>query len=256
MKTDEAATAIVSPPSPPLSETWFRHRSSAVLSLVAAIAVIPMLGAPLRPLWLAVGVALTAAGAGLRLASARCLGRGARVHRAGLRGALVTWGPYRWSRNPLYLAAALIIAGLGAVAGAGPWALLLLPATLLVYAPIVRHEERALKEADPIGFDEYERQVPRWLGTPASRPSEDPERSPWAEVLRRERWLIPGMLLAVGGILAIREELLPLRAWIQACAPGIPPWSVVLGGVTLGALGNSLAIERKRLRRRARKAEP
>jgi protein-S-isoprenylcysteine O-methyltransferase Ste14 len=74
--------------------------------------------------------------------------------------ALATSGPYAYTRNPLYLGSLLI--GLGfAVAARSWWVGIVLVAILVaIYLPVIRDEERFLREKFP-EFDEYSRRVPR-----------------------------------------------------------------------------------------------
>jgi protein-S-isoprenylcysteine O-methyltransferase Ste14 len=58
---------------------------------------------------------------------------------------LVTGGPFRYSRNPAYLASTMICVGLASLANA-LWAILLLPAALFVMqCSIIEREERYLE---------------------------------------------------------------------------------------------------------------
>jgi protein-S-isoprenylcysteine O-methyltransferase Ste14 len=75
---------------------------------------------------------------------------------------LVTWGPYRFTRNPMYVG--LISAYLGEVGILGQvWPLLLLPPTVAylnwVVIPV---EERKLTEVFGRVYEQYRRQVRRW----------------------------------------------------------------------------------------------
>lgn len=234
----------------------FRHRSSLVLPLVTPL-LIWGLGAA-TPTWAEslAGVGLVALGAGLRLASARCLGRGARVHRADARGGLVSWGPYAWSRNPLYVAAALVLTGFGLVTGGGPWAWLLLPATALVYTPVVVHEERAIRAAVGEPFEAYRRRVWRWIGPRGGDPAPAGELVAWTQVLRRERLLVPGLALGLAGVACVHGGQLPLRALARVLsrASGLPVLWLCGAGLATGALINSVGIERKWARHEARRA--
>lgn len=76
--------------------------------------------------------------------------------------ALVVTGPFRFSRNPLYLAQLLLLAGLGLAAF--PWLLPLavLQALLLDRVAIPR-EERVLAELFGEGFGAYRARVRRWI---------------------------------------------------------------------------------------------
>ena len=77
---------------------------------------------------------------------------------------LVTWGPFRLSRNPIYLADALILAGLCLVFRAPLIALPLLVGFLAVISTrFIPAEEGRLARAFPEGFARYCLQTRRWL---------------------------------------------------------------------------------------------
>jgi len=77
--------------------------------------------------------------------------------------ALVTTGPYRFTRNPGYVALALIFAGI-AVLGGGVWALLMLVPTLVVIdRGVIAREERYLENSFGDEYRRYRARVRRWL---------------------------------------------------------------------------------------------
>lgn len=77
--------------------------------------------------------------------------------------ALVARGPYRWSRNPQYVAFAAIYIGLS-LATNTVWTLALLPFVLvLLVAAVVIREERHLRGQFGEAYDDYCRRVGRWL---------------------------------------------------------------------------------------------
>jgi protein-S-isoprenylcysteine O-methyltransferase Ste14 len=81
----------------------------------------------------------------------------------------VAVGPYRWVRNPIYVAALLVVLG-------EAWLFLSLP--LLVYAGtmaischlfVIAYEERTLRRRFGEAYVEYLRTVPRWIPRPPRR---------------------------------------------------------------------------------------
>ena len=77
--------------------------------------------------------------------------------------ALITGGPFRLSRNPIYLADAMVLAGL-CLAAQAPYALILLPLFIwLITTRFIRREEARLAETFPQDFAAYCRQTRRWL---------------------------------------------------------------------------------------------
>jgi protein-S-isoprenylcysteine O-methyltransferase Ste14 len=89
-------------------------------------------------------------------------------HRTGLlpgqpTNAMIEEGPYRLSRNPLYVGLLGLYAALALLAPTF-WGLVLLPAAvLLVFWGAVRPEERFLHDRFGQPYDEYTRRVRRWL---------------------------------------------------------------------------------------------
>jgi protein-S-isoprenylcysteine O-methyltransferase Ste14 len=76
---------------------------------------------------------------------------------------LVTTGLYSRSRNPIYIADALVLAAHAAWLGQ-PLALFGVPVLAAVLRPQVRAEEAALKHRFGSEYDAYVVQVPRWIG--------------------------------------------------------------------------------------------
>ncbi|MGH7662704.1 MAG: methyltransferase family protein [Gemmatimonadaceae bacterium] len=76
---------------------------------------------------------------------------------------LVRDGPYRYSRNPMYVGLTALYAGVAFVAHM-LWPLILLPIVLLLLVLLViRREERYLASAFGAEYEEYRGQVRRWL---------------------------------------------------------------------------------------------
>ncbi len=81
---------------------------------------------------------------------------------------LVTTGPYRFTRNPMYLGHLIFLSGLGLVSRS-PAALLLLAFHVPWFQRRVRRDEERLSARFGAAYEEYCRRVPRWLPTPAAR---------------------------------------------------------------------------------------
>ena len=76
---------------------------------------------------------------------------------------LVTWGPYRLSRNPMYLALSALYLGVSILANT-IWPVLFLPAVWpLLYFLVIRREERYLATAFGDEYESYRTRVRRWL---------------------------------------------------------------------------------------------
>lgn len=119
-----------------------------------------------RPTWtsLAVGAAIVLPGAALHLWTKGCLRIGAEV---------TTSGPYRWTRNPFYLATLVVDVGLCVVAW-NPWiAVAYIPLWFVVHGLTIRREERLLTEFFGERYETYRARVPRlfpWKGRASGLP--------------------------------------------------------------------------------------
>jgi protein-S-isoprenylcysteine O-methyltransferase Ste14 len=77
--------------------------------------------------------------------------------------ALVVEGPYRFTRNPLYLSMTLLYSGLTLLTNA-LWPLLLLPIALqILKRGVIQREERYLEHKFGEQYQRYKESVPRWL---------------------------------------------------------------------------------------------
>jgi protein-S-isoprenylcysteine O-methyltransferase Ste14 len=78
--------------------------------------------------------------------------------------AIVDTGPYRFTRNPLYVAQALMHAGVAAL-GDSTWALAaLVPVLVVVRYGVIKPEEEYLTRKFGEAYVGYTRRVRRWLG--------------------------------------------------------------------------------------------
>ena len=103
--------------------------------------------------WTCVVVGIATAGWAVRTASDADLERPT---------ALVTSGPYAFSRNPMYVAWMSLYAGVTLLSNAA-WVLVLLPAVAVANHVVVRREERELERTFGDEYHQYRRDVPRYL---------------------------------------------------------------------------------------------
>jgi protein-S-isoprenylcysteine O-methyltransferase Ste14 len=76
---------------------------------------------------------------------------------------MVTAGPYRFSRNPIYLSHVVLTGGIGLIAQS-PFVLLLLPVLVLAFARLsILPEERYLERRFGDDFRAYAARTRRWL---------------------------------------------------------------------------------------------
>ena len=77
--------------------------------------------------------------------------------------AVVTGGPFRFTRNPLYLSMTLIYGGISALANALPAALLLPIVLRLMQQGVIEREERYLERKFGDEYVHYKLGTPRWI---------------------------------------------------------------------------------------------
>lgn len=112
----------------------------------------------------ALGLAVFVAGAALNFSAVRQFREAeTTVLPWGKPSRLVTSGPYRTSRNPMYVGLTLGYVGLAIVVGS-VWAVLLLPIALVVMVMgVIRREEAYLARRFGLQYEEYRARVRRWL---------------------------------------------------------------------------------------------
>jgi len=115
--------------------------------------------------WAWLGVLLILAGISLANWAIRIFVRHDTTHDVRERPSrLVLEGPYRFTRNPMYVGITAILLGIGLLTGT--WPLLALPPAgflLLVTVFFIRREERIMERAFGAEYDEFRRRVRRWL---------------------------------------------------------------------------------------------
>ena len=124
-----------------------------------------------------VGLGLALTGLAMRVWASGHIEKGSR---------LAACGPYRWTRNPLYLGSFLI--GLGfSLAAAKVWLAVLFGVLFVaLYVPVMRREERELEQSFGSEYESYRRQVPFFLpGLPVGNP---PRELPSATATRNFQW--------------------------------------------------------------------
>ena len=110
------------------------------------------------------GGALFALGLGLALASIRRFkAAGTNFETQKPATAILTEGPYRISRNPIYIGLTAAYAGIG-IAVDAPWVwVLLLPTLVVMHYGVIAREERYLERKFGKEYLDYKARVRRWL---------------------------------------------------------------------------------------------
>ena len=135
------------------------------LALFIALAwVVAQVSAPLGPALRWPGWALVVAGLGVMVWAALAFRRaGTPIMPGEAPSALVARGPYRFSRNPIYVADLAILAGAALILGAPLALLLLVPFQQVLLRLFVLPEEAVLERDLGQPYRDYRARVRRWL---------------------------------------------------------------------------------------------
>jgi protein-S-isoprenylcysteine O-methyltransferase Ste14 len=151
---------------PPLKSS-FGRRSHGRSPVIAAFALDWLMSLPFVPAavpapWLG-GVVFVVALALFAWAIATITRAGSNVPTNRPTTSIVDTGPYRFTRNPIYLAMMLALAGL-AIAFDSPWPLVtLVPFALVIRYGVVAREEAYLERTFGEVYRRYRARVRRWL---------------------------------------------------------------------------------------------
>lgn len=154
LSTDAANPGLLRPP--------FVYLGSIALGLAVhqvwpARFIPPSVSAPLGALLMLLAV-------GLFVAAVRTFGAaGTPIPGNQPTTAIVRTGPYRFSRNPIYLAFSLFQLGLAAWVNSLGLLIMLIPAIALMAFVVIPREERYLEIRFPSEYSSYRAAVRRWL---------------------------------------------------------------------------------------------
>jgi protein-S-isoprenylcysteine O-methyltransferase Ste14 len=110
------------------------------------------------------GVLCALAGLGLDKWAQRTLRQaGTAIHPSGSTSAVISAGPFRYSRNPIYIAQGLLLAAVGFLVHSLAFFLAFLPWYVVMRFGVVAPEERYLVGKFGAAFEDYMNRVRRWL---------------------------------------------------------------------------------------------
>jgi len=137
--------------------------AGALTAGLLAKALFPVRFLP-RTVALALGGSLVGSGLLLVLSGLRAMRRaGTEVRPDRPTTSLVVDGPYRFTRNPLYLGLTLVYGGITALANSLPSALLLPLVLLVMRRGVIEREERYLERTFGDEYVQYKTRVRRWI---------------------------------------------------------------------------------------------
>jgi protein-S-isoprenylcysteine O-methyltransferase Ste14 len=125
---------------------------------------VPILPGDAGPIVRILGIALVLAGlAIIAFALAAFRAAGTSPHPNHPTAALTGAGPYRFTRNPMYLGLALLTAGIAGI-GNALWPLLaVIPVVAIIQTQVIAREERYLETKFGEAYRSYRTRVRRWL---------------------------------------------------------------------------------------------
>jgi protein-S-isoprenylcysteine O-methyltransferase Ste14 len=136
-----------------------------LIALIVVIALGVMPGATfIAPPWHLSGIVFIAAGVSLAVWGRLQFRTAATpIHPAEQPTALVTSGPFRFTRNPMYLGMTLTLFGVAALFGKLIPLLIPFLFAWVISARFIRHEEERLVELFGDAYADYTRRVRRWI---------------------------------------------------------------------------------------------
>lgn len=119
---------------------------------------------------------------------------------------LATAGPFRYSRNPLYLGSFILGAGFIIAGGSIPLGVAFVILFTLIYLPVMRREEAYLRHLFGASFETYARQVPLFIPIPG-RASKSKGAFRWRQYWKNREyqaaigWIVIFLFLTVKSML-------------------------------------------------------
>jgi len=157
MRESDCADVVIKPPLLFLAALGLGYLLSRYVPIGPGLAKPNALG-------LTVGLIFIALGFALAIRSVQMFRRaGTHVVPGEPATALVMTGPYRFTRNPIYIGFVLVYFGLSIVLTSMWILLLLLPVLVVLQRGVVRREEAYLERRFGEAYNAYAKRVPRWL---------------------------------------------------------------------------------------------
>jgi len=136
----------------------YRARGAVMIPLLAVILLITWREYEVESIIVPIGAAVFLAGLGVRIWAQMHL-----HYRLAVRKQLTTTGPYRFVRNPIYVANTLILCGLSVLSGLIWFVPIVIAYCYLAYTMVIRHEEYHLGEKYGAPYAAFLQDTPRWF---------------------------------------------------------------------------------------------
>ena len=157
-----------------------------------------------KPAWhtVVIGIPFIVAGEFLRIWAVGYAGASTRARTLGAARDLVTTGPYRYVRNPLYLGNFLLSLGVCLVANVYWLVAVLIVGYFCQYLPIIALEEAYLLESCGSLYQTYRERVPRFIPQFRSYPDPSTHDFSFARAIKSEKRTLTAIVCVVGLIFA------------------------------------------------------
>jgi len=197
----KATSAAEQRPSARIGALLFRNRSWLPVPFLLVALLAP--GHATAANWL-VGAVLVVIGEWIRLAGVAAAGTVTRRRSRDVQR-LVTYGIFRWVRNPLYVGNFLIWMGFVVISGV----LWFLPVAIVLFAVeytlIVAYEEGVLESIFGAEYLVYKETTPRWILRPRQSPAKGPHD--WGQAWRSEVSTFM-QYVALAAVFVIKQKLM------------------------------------------------
>ena len=177
---------------------FFRIRSFTPIPFIFALLYFA------KPAWytIAMGGAFIVIGEFLRIWAVGYAGASTRARTLGAARDLVTTGPYRYVRNPLYLGNFLLSFGVCLVAGVYWLVGVLIVGYFAQYLPIISLEETYLLESCGPVYQTYRARVPRFVPNLHAYSNPSAHDFSWGRALKSEKRTLTAIVCVIGLIFA------------------------------------------------------
>lgn len=166
-----------------IGKWWFKHRGESPLPLLLFVLLWPVTVSV--GTWFQ-GLILILCGEAIRMWSVGYAGGITRT-RTGDLNKLVTKGPFKYTRNPIYIGNIIMYLGVGITLSSYKLLWLVFLYFAIQYTLIVRYEENILLDSFGPEYELYRTKVPRWIPNFASTIEESGHQFNIKETLYNER---------------------------------------------------------------------
>ena len=169
--------------SPGLGQTLFKYRDYTPIPLI----LIVLLVAKPSVFTATLGMIVLTFGELFRIYSVAFIGSISRTRKESLGDQLISSGPFKWVRNPLYLGNFFIVLGLAIYSGVLWFCILTAVLFYLQYHFIVQYEESLLGKKFGNEYESYKAAVPAWFPNSLPKLSDFEWPSSFTQSLRSEK---------------------------------------------------------------------